>query len=413
MKLLCKSFIFFAPFSSFLAVSGWLRIPVIIILITFLIWIIQRISKKDFSLPTLTLEDKVLLLFLLVVWISYAFGFKATRSFNHSLAWTFVIFIYYFLVKNVMSEYNISAREILSIISIASFVCCSIIIIDFLVYNITGFEFRSYTVQIPKSANMTYYGTYRSSNSVFGTTGGVAEEPGVMAFFLNMYIPLGLLHFRKNANGKKYYGLLILYVFAMVALGSSAGIVLALIFAIFSLLISAFEKKINTRLIFTHVAIIGGIVVILMILFPEEFMNFIGLVSQKATLSEAQVSSFSRVTVWKSGIKDFLAKPLLGYGPGYGKEVYGIGYLSTYLTIIVGTGIIGILLFCTFLLLLLNKLWKLSIRDRSFIIISFGTAIFHLIIISDFYQAPLWILFVLVQILYLEQRNSNFTKSRN
>jgi len=49
---------------------------------------------------------------------------------------------------------------------------------------------------------------------------------------------------------------------------------------------------------------------------------------------------------------------------------------------------------------------KLKSNIRSFLLFCVITSFLHLIIIADFYHAPLWILFLFIQLVYKENKSA-------
>jgi O-antigen ligase len=118
---------------------------------------------------------------------------------------------------------------------------------------------------------------------------------------------------------------------------------------------------------------------------------------------KAHSSSGQRLKQWSRALKDFIGRPLLGNGPGFGVNEDPEGYLSVYLTILSDVGIIALLFFLSFQERLIRKVMSLDTTLRSCLLFSVITSFLHLIVIADFYHAPLWILFVFIQLIYKEK----------
>ena len=112
IKKLFYLFIFFAPFTSFFALSAWLRLPVIINQALFIFLIVSIFQNNSVKTKWIVKEDIYLLGFLALVWISFMLGFREQRSFNHSLAYTNSILFYFFLSKYVITHLKISSIKI-------------------------------------------------------------------------------------------------------------------------------------------------------------------------------------------------------------------------------------------------------------------------------------------------------------
>ena len=188
IKKLFFLFIFFAPFTSFFALSAWLRLPVVINQLLFLLLIIGVFKSNKIKTKWIVKEDLFLLGFLGLVWISFVAGFLEKRSFNHSLAYTNSILFYFFLSKYVISTFKIHSVQIARVVYWSFLVSSFIIIIDFVGKNYFNVSLREiFTTADGVISNMDYY-----IRNGFLRVGGVAEEPGNMAIFYNIYFGLSL-----------------------------------------------------------------------------------------------------------------------------------------------------------------------------------------------------------------------------
>ncbi|MDZ7612457.1 MAG: hypothetical protein U5K51_01065 [Flavobacteriaceae bacterium] len=124
-------------------------------------------------------------------------------------------------------------------------------------------------------------------------------------------------------------------------------------------------------------------------------------------------SSGARVHQWLRWLTNFIKHPVFSSGPGYGVQEDEKGYLSVYLAILSDLGIVAFLFFMVFLWSIIVKASKSNREIRSFLFFSIITAFLHLFIIADFYNAPLWILFVFVQLVYFENNNVIFLLKNN
>ena len=402
-------FIFFAPFTTFFALSGWLRIPVVLNLILFLFLLIGIFQKGRLKTKWITKEDILLLFFLAVIFISFIFGFQEKRSFNHLLAYINAIISYFFLSKYIIRFLSITSKEIAKVCYLSYITCSLIIIIDFIGKNYFDISFRNiFSTVDGKISNMDYFirfGYFR--------VGGVAEEPGTMALFYNLYFGLSMYYLYAKRKITKYKWTISLFIISHFALMSNAGIVLPLVaLSIIFIINRASKLTITKSQVFWGVTIffflITGIATVLVFdignsaQIAEEFFNKILFNEQDKSYS----SSGQRLKQWSRALNNFVKHPILGSGPGYGVHENQEGYLSVYLTILADIGVIGFLLFFTFQRALIAKVMKFSIPIKSFLLFSVITSFLHLIIVSDFYHAPIWILFVIVQLIYKEQKQT-------
>ncbi|MBP0902857.1 O-antigen ligase family protein [Mariniflexile gromovii] len=414
IKKLFLLFIFFAPFTSFFAISSWLRIPVVINQVLFVFLVLGVFIHGKVSRKWILKEDLLLISLLFVVWLSFLFGFKEQRSFNHSLAYTNSIVFYFFVSKYVIQFLNIKAIEVLAVIYKSFLLCSLIIIIDFIGINYFDFSLRRIYAPVVdgKISNMNYF-----IRGEMLSVAGVAEEPGHMANFYNIYFGLSLCYIYQKKYVKKYKWLIGLFILSQIALFSSAGIALSIFATILIFIINKIEKFSITKIQLAW--IVGllmvfflGLVILLSFKSETEFKQ-INSIIDKITFSEEAnkvtkvSSSGQRLYQWTRALSNFVKHPVLGNGPGYGVNEDTEGYLSVYFTILSDVGLFAFLFFVSFQTILLIKVIRLKRNVRSFVLFSLITSFLHLIIIADFYQAPLWILFVLIQLIYKENKLPN------
>ena len=409
IKKLFYLFIFFAPFTSFFALSAWLRLPVIINQILFIFLIIGIFQHGFVKTKWIVKEDLYLLAFLVLVWLSFVFGFREKRSFNHSLAYTNSIIFYFFLSKYVVTRFKISSIKIAKIIYWSFLTSSLIIITDFIGKNYYNFSLReTFSTVDGAISNMDYFIRARMFH-----VGGVAEEPGHMAMFYNIYFGISLYYIHTKVKVKLYKWVILLFIVAHFAIFSTAGIVLPVIAVILIFSLNKLLRlKITSKQLFALFGLFFTIVIILgLFLFLdlgqtnqllEEFFNKV-FFSETAEYS----SSGQRLKQWGRALSNFIKHPIFGNGPGFGVNEDAEGYLSVYLTVLSDIGLIGFLFFISFQKALIGKVMKLKVPIRNFLLFCVITSFLHLIIISDFYHAPLWILFLFIQLVYKEQKTVN------
>ncbi len=404
VKRLFYLFIFFAPFTSFFAFSAWLRLPVIINLILLLFLFSEILKQNAFKTKWIFKEDLYLIAFLVLVWISFLLGFREKRSFNHSLAYTNSILFYFFMTKYIVKVFKISSYKISRIIYWSFFTCSFIIIADFIGKNYFDLSLRNlYTSADGRISNMDYYIRFNLFR-----VGGVAEEPGHMAIFYNIYFGISLFYIHQRNQTASYVWITLLFLVSHFAMLSNAGIILPIIAII---IIFSINKIIRLKITLKQLLIILGI--LLSIVFISGIFLFFDVGQSSVVMEEffnkiffnetAQYSSSGqRIKQWDRALSNFVKHPIFGHGPGFGVNEDEEGYLSVYLTILADIGIIGFLFFVAFQKSIITKVIKLKGFVRSFLLFCVITTFLHLMIISDFYHAPLWILFLFIQLVYKE-----------
>ncbi|SNR17700.1 O-antigen ligase family protein [Tenacibaculum jejuense] len=406
VKKLFHGFVFFAPFTSFFALSAWLRLPVIVNQFLFFITLSSVFTFKKIHKKWLLKEDIYLLTFFGLMWLSFLLGFKEKRSFNHSLAYTNAILFFFFLGKYVVKKFNISSFQIAKTIFFSFISVSVIIIVDFIGINFFEVSFRKvFSVADGKISNMDYY-----IRSGFRRVGGVAEEPGTMALFYNLYFGISLFYLTINRQKKHLKYLVLLFLISHFAMFSSAGIALAIFSGISIFIYEKIKRnKINKKQINIIFLLLSTIVIITLILLTFNLggirlhlSDFIDKILFNETGS--YTSSGQRLYQWKRALTNFIHHPIFGYGPGYGVHEDHEGYLSVYFTVLSDLGIVAFIFFIGFQEAIFKKTLQMNRLIRPFILFSIITSFLHLCILSDFYHAPLWILLLFIQLVYLEQK---------
>lgn len=402
-------FVFFAPFTSFFAISAWLRLPVVINQLLFVIVAVSLLLKNKIHIKWLQKEDVFLLIFLVFVWLSFIFGFKERRSFNHSLAYTNALIFFFLLSKYVISVLKIKSLEIARVIFHSFLFISSIIIIDFIGKNYWNVELRNlFSTPDGKISNMDYYIRFHSFR-----VGGVAEEPGTMALFYNIYFAVSMYYVFLKQKIRQIYLLVPLFTICHFFMLSNAGITLAIAVGIFIFL----EERLKTlKITISQIYWVIGIVVFVLLALTTVYVFNIGDIQEILEKFIAKIffnesgksysSSGQRLHQWSRAFSNFIKHPVFGYGPGFGVHQDEEGYLGVYATVLADIGIIGFLFFLSFQVEVLKKIMNIKKPYRGFLLFALLTAFIHFFIVSDFYHAPVWIMIAFSQLVYKEQKSN-------
>lgn len=403
-RQLLNFYIIFSTFMTWLAITGWLRFPVMLLLISFAITLpllIYNLIKRPLEI-IISQEDWLLIAFLPIALVSFFFGSQSSRSFNHLMSFGFVFIIYNIFYKYAIRLNKFSIKHIFKIITIAAVFANSIVIIEWIFVNIFDIVIRNYFLFDEKTSNMVYY-----KQSFFRSVPGTCEEPSLMAFNMNIIFPLGLYYIH-NELPKFKIAYILLYVVALVFTASSGGVGFIILAYIISELLDARAITI-VRLIAT---IIGAIIVSYVIYFflPEGMQHSLDKLLEniigKVTFNAA--SANMRTTAWKFAIRDWLQTPWIGKGPGYGNEGYfGFGYQSGFLKILAEIGIFAFIFFSAFLYVIFKKIIAIRKPIRQYLLVSFFTGVPYLLIADGYYHICLWLLITLVQLIHFQSEESD------
>ncbi len=394
--VLFAGYVITAPFSSWLALTGWLRLPLQFILATiafgFPFWVTRFWNKPLRFIESG--EDWLALAMLPLLFISYLLGSSTGRSFNHFLSFGFVFGVYLVFVKFWLRQTEARLEYLMALATAAVWLSCLVGITEWTALNVFAIEIRPWFILDDKVSNMDYYDQF-----FFKSIAGGAEEPSLFAFNLNCLFPLGLLWYRLNPNRPEAAFYIPVYLFALLATASAGGIGFAIIGFIVALAFTPHVKYI--------IRITGGIGIVLLL--GWIFFDFLSPAVQfKAqSLVNKLFSKFTfnndsaamRVHAWRAALNDWQNSPWLGRGPGYGNEAYaGFGYQSAFLKILAEGGIFNLLLFSSFLGFLFYKAIKMPLESRPFFIAAFTAGALHLFIADAYYHVSFWITVVAIQL---------------
>ncbi len=273
----------------------------------------------------------------------------------------FLIFLIINFISSMLSPYTDAA-----------FKGYNLLILDFIfiIFNLIMLEYKGFTKWLPLvliysvSINnfLAILGSYFNVQSFVYEGRGIGGtiDPNNAALMTNFITPL-VLNFFFNAKEFKnkllYFIIFLINLLGILATESRAG------FLVFILVVSVtlFEnrKKFHPKNLGLIVAI-GSITIFLGIFFtPEAFVNRITNITKGKS---ADVSILRRTDYQRVGIEAFFKKPILGWGTLTFKRIWYLSDKSlkyahserpahnTYLEVLVGTGIIGLIAFVWILL---------------------------------------------------------------
>ncbi|HEX8333461.1 MAG TPA: O-antigen ligase family protein [Segetibacter sp.] len=390
-----------SPCTGIFALGPWLRLPVLVSLT--LLLLTPLFIKSDLKKSHLHIDKQfwIVVLFLVLSSISLFINFQSKKNFTNWLPylWLFLfnyLFIRYAIRNNIC---DITIPSILSIIKKTYFLIGGFIIIDFLLVNLFGVQIRTALVNLENgTANMEYY-----VRSNFLNTGGVAEEPGIMALMMNIFFCLTLYTERSKKRLYQVY-LYIFHLVILVSLGSTMGI--------FSFIVSQVFINWNWRF---NVFFIGFLLIAYVFLQSLVLNNpFIQEISNKLVMSEDVESSVVRATLWASAYETFLNHPWLGAGPGYGKLLFDEGFMSLVLVLLSEVGIICFLLFAWFIWETYKKANKISVvQNTNTLKMGIICSTMHIGILSEYYHLPYWLLLAMVYCINVSLNKPSEVEERN
>ena len=296
--------------------------------------------KKEFLKEIVNMEfQKIFLLFTIfyfILIISTILSENPSLSFENSLFYFRYLFftlsiIYYF------TKYKIAIKLIYFSI-IFSFI---ILISDSLYQLING-------------TNLTGYSKYQGQvNSFFGE-----NKDGVLGSFMARILPVYLsLHYFLNPKQKIFLLIKYFFLFATVVICILSGERAAFIYAIITFLfyLIFIEERLKVKILIVVIVLTS---ICSSLIYEKQYYERFVLLSKNAlNFSSDQIIIFSDIHTqhYKSALKMFIDKPILGHGPKsfrelcskpiyYSKRSCSTHPHNTYIQLLAETGIIGFIL---------------------------------------------------------------------
>jgi len=411
-RLLFLTYLGCLSLTSAFALTTTLTVPVVISVISVGVFFAWGALNRDHSL-VLEIDDIVLLLFLLAVYIGFFLNqdrFRSSKPINHIIAYSYVVLVNYYLLKNVCfylcKKFGPPfVKRCYGAISIGVIITCLFGIAEFWLKNAYGIDVDSY---VPRPA-VTEYDPWALGS--FIRLRSFVEESGHLAFFLEVFGPISLYSFRNN--NYVYFPLLILLLVCFVLTFSTAGWLIAaftyLLLAVTRIRPQELLKRLSFNFrTFTRYLLLGG-GVMLVILLSYDIVNYILEVLDNIILSKIFLSGSAedRTTRYLEGFNALMDSNLLELTFGNGPAVYETlgfsrgGTILLYLTIVLESGLLGLLSFLLFCAILFYKAVRIPIlKLRLALLFGLLSALLHFFIIANYWYPWLWILAIIIQVNY-------------
>lgn len=400
---LLRLLVILSPFTSWLALSGWLRLPVLLALFIVAIngIVLLNAIAGDLSTFFKDTEDILIVSFLFLVSASFALAGHG-KAFSHMLSYYFTIIIFLFCLKYLFRFYKVEQDALLQWITTASVILIAVVIIEFVIVNAFDFQIRKYFVWTSDDTGVKSVigGTNRSG--VFTSASGPAEEPGSTAVFLNIYCPLAL-GFLYSKNRMRHFSLLLTgYIASLLFLTSAAGIAFMMIPGILVWLMLRSNVRQTLSKVFKYTMIfLVATAVFFQTPASKKAREYAILVQKlfllKVSLDKKDTGTGFRLYTWRKALENSDSAPYLGLGPGTGSYLYKAGYHSVFLTILADIGRIAFLLFLTFLFIVAYKGLRNGKRMSPFFFWSIAAMFAHMNVVGDYFHLHLWLLIIVLQ----------------
>lgn len=408
LSFLLRSVIILGSFTSWFAINTVLRLPVIVLVFLFLAYCLFQFKRTEIKIPlSIKIEDVFLIIWILsfLVSILYNSADFHTKYITNTIAGFLVVFGFYFFIQVIIKESGIKHESILRTFLVALLILYTVVIVDFILSNFLGVFLMDL---------FTFAEVYNSKGFkriLWHSSSSPAEEPGNVAFFLNVYWPFASLYLFNRGLKKTIFLISAIHIVCMILLYSTAGFAFFIAAITFSFLFTSNLKK-----IFIIVLVALGTIFLIIATNPWDVKGKLVELSiyheflTKITLDTKNQSAGDRVTAWSRAYKDWKSSPLFGLGPGISKVKYqGDSYygLITYSAASLGLiGSVGIVLFL--IIIVLKTLFRnLSYSIKFFLISSLFLAISKNLISDAFLNIPFWVSLISVKLFSSPQSSIN------
>lgn len=376
-----------------------LRIDDFLIMIIGISWLARMAVYKELGLIFKTKLNRPIFYYILVCFISTAFGVLAGRISMLTGFFFVVKYIEYFVIYFMVTHYISDRKQIRNFV-ITLFITCAIVSVIAI-------------IQIPSGERIT--APFEGKSGEPNTFGGY--------LILMLAIVMGLLLYIKETKRRVLLAVLgtLIFIPFVFTLSRSSWIAF---FPMYVALIFTTQQRWK---------LLGILIVVLALapfLLPESARKRINYTfqSEKVVKWQQQIgdvtldtSTSARIHDWKLALAAFLKKPILGYGITGWKFVD-----SQYIRTLVELGILGVVTFIGLIYALLKEIWRIyRIMDTSFakgltlglfvgtialITHSIGANTFIIVRIME----PFWFITGLVMILpFVEEKNNKSETNQN
>lgn len=384
MNRLVKTYLLFMPWTSALAISSWLYLPGIMLVSILPLLLIRLSISYKFKFNGIDLGLIALLVAVLVSSILAGLLHFNWKSINHTMAYIFTVFIWYFVPRVLLDLSNLSLGIIFSWIKLSLFVVGLIGLLEFILKNYYAFDIDSF---IYRPLSMTDY------IPTFGPwirVRSVVEESGHLSLLMEIFIPL-IVFGESSRNMKSGIIFYLVMGLCFILTFSTVGYVL-LALNIFILVMIRLKESVWS-----------GLTVIILVVcsvfyYWDALINlYVDLVGNKLISNSGSRRLDSILAALNFMREGNIIHILFGYGPG-SYDVLGLdSVVSLYVNLFLELGLVGALIF-GFILFKVYVVIR-SIRSKNLrigLLLSFFNAVIHYIFIGNYWYPWIWLLFVLI-----------------
>jgi hypothetical protein len=330
-------------------------------------------------------------IFLLLMLFSLIFSSIVSpnhKTLNYILAYSYIIFGMYFLVKSALITSHIDFNTVLKVNFYGIVLLSVYIIFEVALKGLIDLDISQYLYRSGDTTATFSSGLYRAY--------GFSTEPTAVAWYLNSLAPLAIYYILNNFQFFLVkYVLILIIMCAFVLTFSSAGFLylfLGLLFVIF---------KYNLFRIFYSKIFLFHITLLLLMIFNVDEIRtsidyFIDGILDKILLDDSYLSVKQRVNAVSLALDRFYQSPIIGGGLGLTSSLKETSPMSWYFIILTNGGLLSLFLLLMFVYLKINQAMKIHGNIGIYMTFSVITSFLTLATTSTFFNPFLWTLLAIV-----------------
>ncbi|OZI07539.1 hypothetical protein BWI93_14490 [Siphonobacter sp. BAB-5385] len=397
------------PFTSAFSITQIITIPLIILSVINFAFLIRFVF---FNVKIIIYKiDLLLIIFWLIV--SFALlinssAFISLKPYNHYVAYTFVVFFNYIILKNIFINYFsiYDLQDMCKSVGWGVLICSIFGILEFILKT---FLFVNVDLYIPRAEIAEYDPTILAS---FIRIRSLVEESGHLAYYLELLAPIGIYGFRHNKRLCVTLTITSVLCFLLTFSSGGYGIVLILLFIyfmknIFKFISNNYYIVINIRKIIIFFVSISLLIFVAIYVGSLIYDIFYTIFFEKAFNSGSANDRNFRL---EEGLKAFEQSKVLQQIVGNGPAAYDTlklwsqGMVVLYLTFLLEIGLAGSIVFIIFILISLKYAFKIKDNLLKLIFVcAHICALIHFLFIANYYYPWLWVMLALNFFVYVKQ----------
>jgi hypothetical protein len=319
------------------------------------------------------------------------------KTLSYILAYFYVIFGMYFLVKSALITSQINFRTILKVNFYGVILLSTYILFEVSLKGFVDLDISSYLYRTREATATFYFGLYRAY--------GFSTEPTAVAWYLNSFALLAIYYIVNNFKTFFVkYVLILIIICSFVLTFSSAGFLylfLGLLFVIF---------KYNLYRIFYSKIFLFHMTLLVLIIFnfpsiSDGIYYFVEGITDKIFLNTEYVSVNQRINYALLAFERFAQAPIIGGGLGLSSSFGESSPMSWYLIILTNGGLLSLLALLMFTYLKIYQVMKIHGNIGIYMTFSVVASFLTLATNAAFFNPFLWTLLAIVGLYRYESAN--------